>query len=70
MGLFEMHINPKTGIVKEVRVIRTTHDAALDLECAKWVVGWQFRPGAITVARMQMGLSFADPRSSANKWIY
>lgn len=70
MGLFEMRIDPKTGIVKEVRVLRTTHDAVLDHECAIWVVGWQFKPGAITIARLQIGLSFAAPGSNANKWIY
>jgi hypothetical protein len=55
-GPFELRIDPKTGRVKEVRVLVTTHDAALDRECAEVCVGWQFKPGD-EIARHAVDLS-------------
>jgi outer membrane biosynthesis protein TonB len=71
-GIFEMHINPKTGKVKDVHVLVSTRNAILDNELARVCSTYQFKPGTITQARVPMGFGWTrvEPRSNASKWVY
>ena len=44
-GLYRLIINPKTGIVDEVKVIKTTGHRELDANAIMTLFNWKFRPG-------------------------
>ena len=41
-------INPKNGVVEEVKVVRHTGHPTLDAEAVMALFKWRFRPGTIT----------------------
>jgi hypothetical protein len=52
LGIFEMHINLKTGKVKDVIILVGARNAILDSELARVCSTYQFKPGRITQARV------------------
>jgi TonB family protein len=44
-GLYRLVINPKTGIVDEVKVMKSTHHRDLDANAVMTLFNWKFRPG-------------------------
>ena len=49
-------INPKNGVVDEVKVVRHTHYPKLDAIMVMTLFNWRFRPGTITQARISYEL--------------
>ncbi len=47
-GLFLLKVNPKTGEVDEVKVLKTTGHVLLNELAAKAFFQWRFRPGGPT----------------------
>jgi TonB family protein len=45
-GIFRLVVNEKTGIVDEVKVIRSTRTASLDASAVMGFFKWKFRPGS------------------------
>jgi len=46
-GMFGLVVQIKTGLVKEVRLLRTTGDKTLDSAAVKTLQQWRFKPGVI-----------------------
>ena len=44
-GIYRLMINPKTGIVDEVKVMKSTHSRELDASAVMTLFNWKFRPG-------------------------
>jgi TonB family protein len=44
-GIYRLIINPKTGIVDEVKVMKTTGYRELDANAVMTCFNWKFRPG-------------------------
>ena len=44
-GLYRLVVNPKTGIVDEVKVMKSTHHRELDASAVMTLFNWKFRPG-------------------------
>jgi TonB family protein len=44
-GIYRLMINPKTGIVDEVKVMKSTHCRELDASAIMTLFNWKFRPG-------------------------
>lgn len=44
-GIYRLMINPKTGIVDEVKVMKSTHSRELDASAIMTLFNWKFRPG-------------------------
>ena len=44
-GIYRLMINPKTGIVDEVKVMKTTGHRELDANAIMTLFNWKFRPG-------------------------
>jgi periplasmic protein TonB len=55
-GIFVLHINAKTGVVKSVSVTKTTGSPILDKAAIDAVRRWKFRPGSPLV-RIPMTLT-------------
>ncbi len=49
-------INPKNGVVDEVKVVKHTGYPKLDAETVMTLFKWRFRPGTITQARISYEL--------------
>jgi TonB family protein len=47
-GLFLLRVNPKTGQVEEVKVLKTTGHELLNELAAKAFFQWRFQPGGAT----------------------
>lgn len=47
-GRFLLKVNPKTGDVDEVKVLRSTGHVLLDEVSAKAFFQWKFQPGVVT----------------------
>lgn len=45
-GVFRLTVNQKTGVVEEVKVIKSTGHALLNEYSAKAFFQWRFRPGS------------------------
>jgi TonB family protein len=52
----QLKINPKTGIVDEVKVLRRSRFRELDAACVLCSFDWQFKPGTITSAKVPFEL--------------
>src|SRR6266446_5322741 len=44
-GIYRLMINEKTGIVDEVKVMKSTHYRELDASAVMTLFNWKFRPG-------------------------
>jgi len=44
-GIYRLLINPKTGTVDEVKVMKSTHSRELDASAVMTLFNWKFRPG-------------------------
>ena len=44
-GLYRLVVNPKTGVVDEVKVMKSTHHRELDASAVMTLFNWKFRPG-------------------------
>jgi TonB family protein len=44
-GIYRLMINPQTGIVDEVKVMKSTHSRELDASAIMTLFNWKFRPG-------------------------
>jgi TonB family protein len=44
-GIYRLMINPKTGIVDEVKVMKSTHSRELDASAVMTLFTWKFKPG-------------------------
>jgi TonB family protein len=44
-GIYRLMINPTTGIVDEVKVMKSTHSRELDASAIMTLFNWKFRPG-------------------------
>jgi TonB family protein len=44
-GIYRLIINDKTGIVNEVKVMKSTHSRELDASAVMTLFNWKFRPG-------------------------
>ena len=44
-GIYRLVINPKTGSVDEVKVMKSTHHRELDASAVMTLFNWKFRPG-------------------------
>jgi TonB family protein len=55
-GRFLLKINPKTGDVDEVKILRSTGDVLFDEFSAKAFFQWKFQPG--TVTQVQVPVEF------------
>jgi len=44
-GIYRLMINPKTGTVDEVKVMKSTHSRELDASAVMTLFKWTFRPG-------------------------
>jgi TonB family protein len=44
-GIYRLIINEKTGVVNEVKVMKTTHSRELDASAVMTLFNWKFRPG-------------------------
>ena len=44
-GIYRLMINPKTGIVDEVKVMKSTRSRELDASAVMTLFNWKFRPG-------------------------
>src|SRR5438045_1858823 len=51
LGLFEMRIDPATGKVSEVVIIKSTGARILDIECLRALGHWLFKAGTVRVVR-------------------
>jgi TonB family protein len=47
-GIFRLTINPKTGEVDEVIVLKSTGVTLLNESCAKAFLSWRFQPGSVS----------------------
>jgi len=44
-GIYRLMINDKTGVVDEVKVMKSTHHHELDASAVMTLFNWKFRPG-------------------------
>ena len=44
-GIYRLIINDKTGVVDEVKVMKSTHSRELDASAVITLFNWKFRPG-------------------------
>src|SRR6266702_4238622 len=44
-GIYRLMINEKTGVVDEVKVMKSTHSRELDASAVMTLFQWKFRPG-------------------------
>src|SRR5439155_5961969 len=44
-GIYRLIINDKTGVVDEVKVMKSTHSRELDASAVMTLFNWKFRPG-------------------------
>ena len=44
-GIYRLIINEKTGVVDEVKVMKSTHHRELDASAVMTLFNWKFRPG-------------------------
>jgi TonB family protein len=44
-GIYRLMINEKTGVVDEVKVMKSTHHRELDANAVMTLFNWKFRPG-------------------------
>jgi TonB family protein len=44
-GIYRLIINDKTGVVDEVKVMKSTHSRELDASAVMTLFKWKFRPG-------------------------
>ena len=44
-GIYRLMINDKTGVVDEVKVMKSTHHRELDASAVMTLFNWKFRPG-------------------------
>jgi TonB family protein len=51
-GLYEMRVDPRTGKVDEVAILKSTGARILDIECMRALGRWRFKPGAVRAARL------------------
>jgi TonB family protein len=56
-GVFEMQIDPATGHVTSVSVVRSTGYAVLDKSATDTLRRWTFRPGTETKVRVPIGFA-------------
>jgi TonB family protein len=56
-GKYRLIINPKTGTVTELKVLKHARFAVLDELAAKAFLQWRFRPGTITETRFDFEFS-------------
>ena len=47
-GRFLVKVNPKTGEVDEVKILKSTGHVFLNELVAKAILQWRFQPGAVT----------------------
>lgn len=54
----QLTINPKTGLVEEVKVVRHTGYPTLDAEMVMTLFKWKFRPGTLskTIVTYHLGI--------------
>jgi TonB family protein len=52
LGVFVLTIDPRNGIVTEVKVVKHTGYHRLDAAAVMALFNWRFRPGTITQARI------------------
>jgi TonB family protein len=46
-GIYRLVVNQKTGVVDEVKVMKTTGHRELDANAVMTFFNWKFRPGAV-----------------------
>ena len=51
-GVFLLKINPKTGLVEEVKVLKRVGDGGLTAEAVWALLKWRFRPGTVTSVKI------------------
>jgi TonB family protein len=57
IGTYRLSIDPKTGTVTEVKVLKHARFAILDQLAAKAFLQWRFRPGTITQTTIEYEFS-------------
>jgi TonB family protein len=60
-GVFRMTIDPKTGKVVDVAVVKSTGQDALDREARIALRQWRFKPGNLTTADQQITFQASGP---------
>ena len=58
-GLYEMRVNPSTGKVDEVAILKSTGARILDIECMRALGHWRFKPGTVRSARLSVGFKLS-----------
>ena len=53
-GSFEIRIDPATGKVNEVVILKSTGARILDIECLRALRQWRFKPGRVRVVRQDV----------------
>ena len=56
-GLYRLNINPKSGLVDEVKIVKSTGYRELNELAVKALLQWQFRPG--TASPLEVPVDFS-----------
>ena len=59
-GEFLLNINPETGLVASIKIVKTTGLWSFDVSCLKTFIRWRFKPHTLTKVHIPVRFVFAD----------